>query len=235
MIKYLLAKDLKWVTKLWSLVNLIGITKTFEQKQKSVFENLHLTLDKSRSYAIVGPSGTGKTTLLSILGLLDVPTKGDYYLDGQNVLQLSNKQKAVLRNAFFGFIFQSHLLIPHYTSIQNCALPLIYRGIPLRVAQQRAMGLLNELNLKELHHRLPHQLSGGQQQRLSIARAMIGMPKILLADEPTSALDNETKNEVLDLLFSLQNHHGFSLVMVTHDESVAKRCDVIFELEKSPC
>ncbi len=221
------------MTKLWSLANLVGVSKRFPQKINPIFENVNFSIEKGVSYAVTGPSGSGKTTLLGILGLLDVPTKGQYHIEGQDVATMSLKQKAVLRNVMFGFVFQSHHLIAHYNSLQNCALPLYYRGTIQAIAQQKAKDWLAALNLGDLHHRLPHQLSGGQQQRLAIARAMIGKPKILLADEPTSALDSNTKNEVLDLLFELQKRHGFSLVMVTHDDSVAKRCDTVFELSQA--
>ena len=221
------------MTKLWSLANLVGVSKRFPQKINPIFENVNFSIEKGVSYAVTGPSGSGKTTLLGILGLLDVPTKGQYHIEGQDVATMSLKQKAVLRNVMFGFVFQSHHLIAHYNSLQNCALPLYYRGTTQAIAQQKAKDWLSALNLGDLHHRLPHQLSGGQQQRLAIARAMIGKPKILLADEPTSALDSNTKNEVLDLLFELQKRHGFSLVMVTHDDSVAKRCDTVFELSQA--
>ncbi len=225
-----LPKDSRKVIKLWSLAKLQGITKYFPQRESPVLENVDFSIESGESYAIVGASGSGKTTLLSILGLLDNPTQGDYFIEGQNVNELTSKEKAVLRNALFGFVFQSHLLIPHYNSIENCALPLLYRGVSQALAHNMAKEWLKALNLENLDKRLPHQLSGGQQQRLAIARAMIGKPKILLADEPTSALDAKTKNEVLDLLFKLQQQLNFALVMVTHDETVANRCQHIVQL-----
>lgn len=180
----------------------------------------------------MGASGSGKTTLLSIIGLLDNPNQGQYFLHGTEVLHLSSQRKAKLRNKIFGFVFQSHLLIPHYTCLDNCALPLYYSGFPPRKALEEAMLVLNALGLAEFSKRLPHQLSGGQQQRVSIARAIVTKPEILLADEPTSALDKATKVEVLDLLFALAEKRRFSLVIVTHDETVAARCSRIIYLNK---
>ena len=181
----------------------------------------------------MGPSGTGKTTLLSILGLLDSPCQGQYFLREKEILSLSHQDKAKLRNTVFGFVFQAHLLIPHYTCLDNCALPLYYRGLSPQSAYEQAQKVLTALGLKGLEKRFAHELSGGQQQRISIARAIVGSPEILLADEPTSALDKSTKEEVLDLLFFLAKERKFSLVLVTHDETVAMRCSRIVHLHKA--
>lgn len=216
-----------------SIARLVDVTKYFPQNKSAVLNQLNLELSHHESLVIMGPSGAGKTTLLSILGLLDSPTQGHYWLEGKEVVSLSPPQKAQLRNRLFGFVFQAHLLIPHYTCLDNCALPLYYRGVKPDKAKEPAKKWLKALGLGDLLFRFPHQLSGGQQQRVAIARAIVGNPAILLADEPTSALDNETKNEVLDLLFSLQKTHQFALVLVTHDNAIAARCQRVIQLE--PC
>lgn len=220
---------------MWSLVKLVGISKYYQARALPVLRKIDFSIQQNASYAITGPSGSGKTTLLSILGLLDKPTSGQYFIEDKEISAMSPRQIATLRNALFGFVFQSHLLVPHYTSVQNCALPLYYRGVCMNQAHQQAVKWLKAVNLAGLENRYPHQLSGGQQQRLAIARSLIGSPKIILADEPTSALDNNTKLQILDLLFNLQNEHHFSLVLVTHDEVVASRCSHVYELSESVC
>ncbi len=217
---------------MFCIAKLINISKIFPQSDVAVLEKFNLDIGYNESIAIMGASGSGKTTLLSILGLLDSPNQGQYFLHDKEILQLSHQHKAKIRNTMFGFVFQSHLLIPHYTCLENCALPLYYRGLVPREAHEEAESVLNALGLQELSKRLPHQLSGGQQQRVSIARAMVTKPEILLADEPTSALDTATKEEVLDLLFTLAEERKFSLVMVTHDQTVANRCSRIIQLNK---
>ncbi len=214
------------------IAKLVGVTKYFPQREKPVLHQLNFDIKINDSLAIIGPSGSGKTTLLSILGLLDSPSAGQYLIEGKNVIHYSHVEKAALRNKLFGFVFQSHLLIPHYSCLENCALPLHYRGISKNESTTSALKWMHALGLADLKNRYPHQISGGQQQRLAIARAMIGQPKILLADEPTSALDAKTKAEVLELLFSLQQQCQFALVMVTHDDSVANRCKNIYQLEE---
>lgn len=208
-----------------SIVKLRSITKNYPQREKAVLNALDLNIDDNESLAIMGPSGSGKTTLLGILGLLDNPTSGKYFLEDKEILSLRLSQKAAIRNIFFGFVFQSNLLIPHYTVLENCALPLYYRGVYAQRARMHATICLQSLGLMHLNARFPNQLSGGQQQRVAIARAIVGNPKILLADEPTSALDHKTKIEVLNLLFSLKKQYQFSLVIVTHDTVVAQYCD----------
>ncbi|MBS0285761.1 MAG: ABC transporter ATP-binding protein [Proteobacteria bacterium] len=217
---------------MWSLVKLVGVSKYYPQRALPVLKALDFAIQENASYAITGPSGAGKTTLLSIIGLLDKPSCGHYFVQEKDVTLLSSKEIAHLRNALFGFVFQSHLLVPHYTSLQNCALPLYYRGLSKQAAHHQAASWLKAMNLSGLENRYPQQLSGGQQQRLAIARSLIGQPKIILADEPTSALDNQTKRQILDLLFNLQKEHHFSLVLVTHDEEVASRCSHVFQLSE---
>ncbi|MCS5712114.1 ATP-binding cassette domain-containing protein [Candidatus Berkiella aquae] len=207
------------------MVRLEGITKQYPKAPLPVYHHFNLHLPENQSMALMGSSGSGKTTLLYILGLLDSPCHGHYYFEGKELFALTSAEKARFRNAHLGFVFQAHLLIPHLSVLQNLMLPLLYRGISPLEAKQRARMQLKLLELAFLEDRLPSQLSGGQQQRVAILRALIGEPKLLLADEPTSALDDATKQEILTILFSLQQKLKFSMVIATHDATIAKRCD----------
>jgi putative ABC transport system ATP-binding protein len=214
------------------MVKLEGITKRYPNAEQALYSQLELSLNAHQSMALMGPSGSGKTTLLYILGLLDKPCSGHYWFEGIDVLQLSHTEKAAFRNLKLGFVFQSHLLIPHLRVVDNLMLPLIYRGVTPFQAEISAIRQLAKLDLQHLANRLPFQLSGGQQQRIAVLRALIGEPKLLLADEPTSALDDTSKQDILSLLFSLQKTYGFSMVIATHDNTIAKQCDSVFEVDK---
>lgn len=214
------------------MVRLEGITKRFPNASAALYSQFHLTLDANQTLAMMGPSGSGKSTLLYILGLLDPPCSGQYFFNEVDLLTQNKKEKASFRNTHLGFVFQSHLLIPHLTVLQNLMLPLIYQGLSDDLAKQRARAQLKTLELEDLQQRLPHQLSGGQQQRIAILRALIGEPKLLLADEPTSALDETTKQDILALLFSLQRAHQFSMIIATHDAGIARLCDKHLQLGK---
>jgi putative ABC transport system ATP-binding protein len=209
------------------MVKLQGINKQYPNAPKLLFQEINLTVSANQSIALMGPSGSGKTSLLNILGLLDSPTQGCYTFDNQNLLALSKHEKAKFRNLHLGFVFQAHLLIPYLPVIDNLMLPLTYRGILPKHAHARGLAKLEALGLIHLKNRLPHQLSGGQQQRVAIARALVGEPKLLLADEPTSALDEETKQDILALLFAMQKVQHFAMVIATHDQSIARLCDSV--------
>lgn len=212
------------------LVECRSIAKAYSADLPPIFENFNLKIHTNESIAIMGPSGVGKTTLLNIIGLLDVPTQGECWVMGQSTHRLSWTEKAVLRNRSYGFVFQTDKLIPHYTIIDNVVLPLRYQKVPLEQAKDVALKCLDYFDLAGFAHRHPRQLSGGQRQRVSLARAIVNQPNVLLADEPTSSLDESTKNSILDLLFSLKNIFSFSMIIVTHDNSVADRCDRVLVL-----
>lgn len=214
------------------MLRLEGITKRYPNAPYALYRDLEFSLSAQQSMAMMGPSGSGKTTLLYILGLLDKPCSGRYWFEGNDVLQLDHKAKATFRNLKLGFVFQSHLLIPHLRVLDNLMLPLIYRGKTPSQAEWCAIKQLEKLDLQHLANRLPFQLSGGQQQRVAVLRALIGEPKLLLADEPTSALDEASKKDILSLLFTLQKTQGFSMIIATHDHSIAKLCDSVFEVDK---
>jgi putative ABC transport system ATP-binding protein len=175
--------------------------------------------------AIVGPSGCGKSTLLNLLGGLDQPTKGNVYLDGQNLAQLSEEQLAFLRRQKMGFIFQRHDLFPELTARENIEFPLLLGGIAPEERKKRAESLLDQIGLADKADHLPDELSGGQQQRVGIARALANGPLILLADEPTGNLDSATSAEIINILIQLTRNQGLTLVMVTHDPEVAEQAD----------
>ena len=183
-------------------------------------DDVSVAIDKGEFVAIVGKSGSGKSTLMNIIGALDVPTKGEYYLGGEDVSKMEDKQLARIRNKMIGFIFQQSNLLPKLNLLENVELPLLYAGVGSEERKQRAMASLEKVGLAEKWKNMPNQLSGGQQQRVSIARALAGDPSLILADEPTGALDSKTSREVLNFLKQL-NKEGNTIVMITHDNSIA--------------
>ena len=183
-------------------------------------DDVSVAIDKGEFVAIVGKSGSGKSTLMNIIGALDVPTKGEYYLGGEDVSKMEDKQLARIRNKMIGFIFQQYNLLPKLNLLENVELPLLYAGVGSEERRQRAMASLEKVGLAEKWKNMPNQLSGGQQQRVSIARALAGDPSLILADEPTGALDSKTSREVLNFLKQL-NEEGNTIVIITHDNSIA--------------
>lgn len=179
--------------------------------------------------AVVGPSGSGKSTLLNILGCLDRPTSGTYWLDGSDVSRLDDDELSDIRGQRIGFIFQSFNLIQTQTVLENLEVPLFYQGVPPRQRHDIAMALIEKVGLADRRHHRPQELSGGQQQRVAIARALVNDPAILLADEPTGNLDSKTGQVILDLLDAL-NAQGRTVILVTHDADVARRCERVLEL-----
>jgi putative ABC transport system ATP-binding protein len=173
---------------------------------------------------VIGASGSGKSTFMNILGLLDHPTSGRYFLEGEDVSGFDKDRRAVLRNRKIGFVFQSFNLLPRTTAIENVELPLLYSDAPLRPAERHAksQGLLAAVGLGERAHHTPNQLSGGQQQRVAIARALVNDPEILLADEPTGNLDSRTSIEIMDVLQKLNRERGITIILITHEHDIAE-------------
>lgn len=204
------------------LIELKDIYKIYHMGDEEVRANdgISLTISEGEFVAIVGKSGSGKSTLMNIIGALDVPTSGTYYLGGEDVSDMSDDQLAEIRNRMIGFIFQQYNLLPKLNLLENVELPLLYAGVSREERQERALRSLERVGLKEKWKNMPNQLSGGQQQRVSIARALAGDPSLILADEPTGALDSRTSREVLDFLKNL-NEEGNTIVMITHDNSIA--------------
>ena len=194
-----------------------------------VLKDISLTVEKGEYLAILGPSGSGKSTLMNMIGCMDVPDGGTYYLDGLEITKAKEKDLAGIRNRKIGFIFQKYHLIPTYNVLQNIVMPLLMRGMGLREAEEASMDTIGMLGLKERIDHKPNELSGGQQQRVAIARALVGEPAILLADEPTGALDGNSGKEVLKLFRNL-NDMGNTIVMITHDLNVAKHAGRIVRI-----
>ena len=200
-----------------------------------VLKDVNLNVEEGEYLAIMGPSGSGKSTLMNIIGCLDKPTKGDFKLDGLDILNLSENALADVRLKKLGFVFQNFQLLPRQTAVENVALPLIYAGVGKRERLKRAAAALDKVGLSDRINFVPNQLSGGQKQRVAIARAMVNQPKILLADEPTGALDSKSSAQVMDL-FTTLNQEGVTVIMITHDSHVAgfaKRRVDIFDGEIS--
>ena len=206
-----------------SLIRAIGLCKEHKMASSTVhaLRGISVELDVGDSVAIVGPSGSGKSTLMNLLGLLDQPTAGKYFLSGQDVLRLSADERGRVRNRQIGFVFQSFNLLARSTAFENVELPLIYAGVRRRERRRRAEAALGSVGLRDRRDHWPGQLSGGEQQRVAIARALVNDPSLILADEPTGALDSRTSVEILAHLQAL-NRAGRTIVLVTHDPTVAR-------------
>ena len=204
------------------ILDLQNIYKNYGQGdvEVPVLKDVCLQVSEGEYLAIMGPSGSGKSTLMNIVGCLDRATSGKYFLDGEDISTLSEKQLSEVRLRKIGFVFQTFQLLPQETALDNVALPLIYAGISKQERQRRAMESLENVGLGDRATFLPTQLSGGQKQRVAIARAMINNPKVLLADEPTGALDQASGKQVMEL-FKQLNEQGATVVMITHDANVA--------------
>ena len=207
-----------------ALVVLTDVGKDFPMASGAypALRDVSLTIEEGEFVAITGPSGHGKSTLMSILGCLDRPTRGCYRLRGTDVSTLSDDQAASLRGRFIGFVFQSFNLVPNLSALGNVELPMVYARVPKAVRQARALDLLGSMGLEHHAHHRPMQLSGGQQQRVAICRALAMGPNLVLADEPTGNLDSQTSADILDRLVAL-NRNGCTVVLVTHDPMVAAR------------
>ena len=214
------------------LIELRNVYKIYPMGDEAVhaLDGVSLTIDQGEFVAIVGSSGSGKSTAMNIIGCLDVPTSGTYHLGGVDVSTMDDDQQAEIRNKMLGFIFQQYNLIPKLTVLENVELPLLYAGVPSAERRERAVRALGRVGLESKQKNLPSQLSGGQQQRVSIARALAGNPSVILADEPTGALDSRTGREVLGFLKKL-NREGDTVVLITHDNSIAVKADRIIRLQ----
>ena len=214
------------------LIELKDVYKIYPMGDETVhaLDGVSLSIDQGEFVAIVGSSGSGKSTAMNIIGCLDVPTSGTYHLGGVDVSTMDDDQQAEIRNKMLGFIFQQYNLIPKLSVLENVELPLLYAGVPAEERRNRAIHSLERVGLADKRKHLPSQLSGGQQQRVSIARALAGSPSVILADEPTGALDSRTGREVLGFLKKL-NREGDTVVLITHDNSIAVRADRIIRLQ----
>jgi putative ABC transport system ATP-binding protein len=182
---------------------------------------LSVAIEQGEFVALMGASGSGKSTFMNLLGCLDTPTKGHYWLGGRDVASASQDELADIRNRQIGFVFQSFNLIPRTSALENIQLPLFYRGLPLREQRARALDALSRVGLTGREQHFPSQLSGGQQQRVAIARALVTGPSIVLADEPTGNLDTESSREIMEILADLNRRDGLTILVVTHDSDIA--------------
>ncbi|MBL7480200.1 lipoprotein-releasing ABC transporter ATP-binding protein LolD [Legionella bononiensis] len=197
-----------------------------------VLKGIDLNVAKGDSVAIIGPSGSGKSTLLHLLGGLDKPTSGSICINDVNWQKISEKQRCQLRNQRLGFVYQFHHLLPEFTALENVAMPLLIGGMPVKQAEQKASEMLEHVGLKPRKEHKPAQLSGGERQRVAIARALVHQPHCVLADEPTGNLDQATATKVFDLMLDLNKQMKTALVIVTHDQEIAKRMDRIMILHE---
>jgi putative ABC transport system ATP-binding protein len=207
------------------MIRLQNINKVYrtDTVETLAINNISLNIDKGEFLSIMGPSGCGKSTLLNIMGLLDTPTKGEVSIDNQDTTKLNDKKLAAFRNRKLGFIFQSYHLINDLKVLDNVELPLLYRASTAKERRQLATEALEKVGLSNRMKHFPTQLSGGQKQRVAIARAIVGQPEIILADEPTGNLDSAMGNEIMDILLQLNERDGTTIVMVTHDENMARK------------
>ena len=206
------------------MIELVNIHRDFRVGDQTVhaLDDVSLSIEAGAYVSIMGPSGSGKSTLLNLLGLLDRPSAGNYYLNGQDVTDLDDRQQARVRNREIGFVFQMLHLVPRLTAAENIALPLVLAGVPAEERKSRVDHMLAELGLSDRSHHKPDQLSGGQRQRVAIARATVTEPEVLLADEPTGNLDHRSGQDVIRILEQL-NSRGITLIMVTHDPEMGQR------------
>ncbi len=214
-----------------TLIHLENIVREYQMGEEVVraLRGVTLSIEPNEYVAIMGPSGSGKSTLMNIIGCLDTPTSGQYFLEGEDVSDLDDNELAEIRNKKIGFVFQTFHLLPRYTAVRNVELPLIYAGVPADERYERAVAMLAKVGLGDRLFHKPNELSGGQRQRVAIARALINNPSLLLADEPTGNLDSRTGAEILALFDELWRQ-GNTIILVTHEPHVAQHANRIIHI-----
>jgi lipoprotein-releasing system ATP-binding protein len=217
-------------------IELVSITKRFKAAEKgndeiTILQDLNLSIVQGQSTAIIGKSGSGKSTLLHIAGGLDSPTEGKVICSGTDFASLDDKRRSVLRNRHIGFIFQANLLLEDFSALENVMAPALISGVKAKDCRDRAVELLERLGLADRMDHVPGKLSGGEKQRVAICRALMNRPEVILADEPTGALDEENASEVENLLLDLVREEGRSLLLVTHNQDFAFKCDNVYLLK----
>ena len=212
------------------MIELSNISKIFDTgfNQVNALSDIDVKIDQGEFVAIKGPSGSGKSTMMNIIGLLDRPTKGKYFLGNNDVSTLNDNKRSLIRRNLFGFVFQNYNLIPRLSAVRQVEMPLIYRRD--KEKRKKSILALSKLGLAERISHSPVKLSGGEQHRVSIARALVGEPKVILADEPTGALDSKTGEEIIQIFKSLSDE-GITVIMITHDDSVARKAQRIIEMK----
>ncbi|SIT43209.1 Lipoprotein-releasing system ATP-binding protein LolD [Paraburkholderia ribeironis] len=214
------------------LVELVGVSKQYAlgESQVNALNGIDLKINSRDFLAIWGPSGSGKSSLLNLIGMVDKPSKGEVYLAGERVDQFDDDALAKKRNQFVGFIFQSFNLVPVLNAVENVMMPLQIRGTPVREAREIAKRHLNDVGLQDHFHKRPDQMSGGQRQRAAIARALAGSPSLVIADEPTANLDSDTSMRIIDLMRTLNQRDGVTFIFSTHDPRLLERVDNLIHL-----
>ncbi|WP_406603606.1 ABC transporter ATP-binding protein [Niabella agricola] len=214
-----------------SIIHIADLRKSYFMgpQELQVLKGVSLNINKNEYVALMGPSGSGKSTLMNILGCLDTPTSGSYVLNGKDVSKMEDNALAEVRNKEIGFVFQQFNLLPRLTALENVALPLIYAGIRKTERNEKAMQMLELVNLTDRFNHKPNELSGGQCQRVAIARALVNDPSLILADEPTGNLDTKTSYEIMDI-FNRIHHNGNTVILVTHEEDIANHAHRIVRL-----
>ena len=214
-----------------ALISLSNIRKTYVVGAQTVhaIKKIDLDIQRGEYVALMGPSGSGKSTLMNVIGCLDTPSQGEYWLNDKEVSKMSDVDLSKVRNDEIGFVFQTFNLLTRLTALDNVALPLVYAGIPLKERNERAAETLNKVGLGDRFHHKPNELSGGQRQRVAVPRALINNPSLLLADEPTGNLDTQTSHEIM-ALFEEIHAAGNTIVLVTHEEDIAKHAKKIVRL-----
>lgn len=205
------------------MIQVIDLHKSFGDLH--VLQGVNLQVEKGEIVAILGRSGAGKTTLLQIIGTLDRPDSGSVKIDGQDVFDLKEKELSAFRNQHIGFIFQQHQLLPEFSALENVMIPGLIARKNEKEVKERALDLLTQLGLKDRVEHKPNQLSGGEQQRVAAARAMLLQPSVILADEPSGSLDEQNKKELHNLLLTMREKYGQTIILVTHDQELANICD----------
>lgn len=213
------------------MIQLEDIYRVYDlgETQVNALNGISCLIKENEYVSIMGPSGSGKSTLMNIIGALDTPTKGKYFLDGSEVQSMNDDRLSKIRNQKIGFVFQAFNLLPRSNALQNVELPLVYSGMPKKERIARAKEALNSVGLSDRMHHKPNELSGGQCQRVAVARALVNNPSILLADEPTGNLDSQTGIELMDV-FDLLQKNGHTIVLVTHEEHVAQHANRVIRL-----
>jgi putative ABC transport system ATP-binding protein len=209
-----------------AMLNVVDVHKSYKvgPTEVKVLQGISLEVEKSDFLAIIGASGSGKSTLMHMLGLLEQPTSGKYFIDGTLISYDNDRILSTIRNQKIGFVFQQYHLLPQLTARDNVGVPLIYRGMKESEIQERSMAFLNKVEMEDRAHHKPNEMSGGQQQRVAIARALVGNPSIILADEPTGALDTRTGQEIMNLFKKLNEDEGITIIVITHDPKIAMQC-----------
>ncbi len=220
-----------------ALLELKDIVKIYRMGTVEIkaLNGVSFSVEKGEYISIMGRSGSGKSTMMNVVGCLDIPTSGTYFIEGYEVSRLNDSQLARIRNSRIGFVFQTFNLLPRYTAYQNVELPLLYSAVPAYEREQRVMESLSLVGLTDRVWHRPNELSGGQCQRVAIARALVNSPSILLADEPTGNLDTKVSDEIMGLFNALNRQFGVTIVLVTHEPDIALHADRIVELSDGKC